>query len=74
MRNEPVLRYGKSSSGMTQSDTLVAYILDRVPYNASLDEIKARGLARLHDEYVRSWQQRMRHALRQSPVGDNYAR
>lgn len=59
---------------MTKSDTLVAYILDHAPYNERHDEIKSRGLARLHDEYVRGWQQRMRHALRQSPVGDNYAR
>ncbi len=57
-----------------KSDTLVAYILDHVPYNERLDEIKARGLACAHDEYVRQWKQRMSAALRVSPVYGQYTR
>jgi len=59
---------------MNDSDTLVAHILDLPPYNLSQSEIKARGLARAHDEYVKAWQQRMKAALRQSPVSGTYVR
>lgn len=59
---------------MTDSDTLVDHILDLPPYNLSHSEIKARGLARAHDEYVKSWRQRMKAALRQSPVSGLYVR